>query len=136
MKALKALVLRMVAGLDLKGLEKMKAEEAEDILLLLDDRGYLDVKPDVDENLTRKKDHKGVEKVKDDLDKLKFSETEENDENCVKLKETEEVYLIKTNLTRLLMMRMKMRKGLLFLKKVALQILHPWEYFFLMDVNQ
>ena len=95
MKALKALVLRMVAGLDLKGLEKMKAEEAEDILLLLDDRGYLDVKPDVDENLTRKKDHKGVEKVKDDLDKLKFTETEENDENCVKLKETEEVYLIK-----------------------------------------
>ena len=54
MNALKALVLRMVAGLDLKGLEKMKAEEAEDILLLLDDRGYLDVKPDVDENLGRK----------------------------------------------------------------------------------
>ena len=48
MEALKALVLRMVARSDLKGFEKMKAEEAQDILLLLDDRGYLDVKPDVD----------------------------------------------------------------------------------------
>ena len=51
MKALQALVLKMVAGLDLKGVKKIKTEEAEDILLLLDDKGYLDVKPDVDENL-------------------------------------------------------------------------------------
>ena len=93
MKALQALVLKMVAGFDLKGVKKIKTEEAEDILLLLDDKGYLDVKSDVDENLARKEDYDGVEKVKDDLDK--FSEIKENDENCDKLKETEEVILIK-----------------------------------------
>ena len=83
MEALKALVLRMVARSDLKGFEKMKAEEAQDILLLLDDRGYLDVKPDVDENLVGKKDHEGVEKVKDDLDKVQFSETKDTEDVCL-----------------------------------------------------
>ena len=84
MKALQALVLKMVAGLDLKGVKKIKTEEAEDILLLLDDKGYLDVKPDVDENLARKENHEVVEKEKDDLDKVKFSEIKENNENYEK----------------------------------------------------
>ena len=84
MEALKALVLRMVARSDLKGFEKMKAEEAQDILLLLDDRGYLDVKPDVDENLVGKKDHEGVKKVKDDLNKVQFSGTKEMEDVCLK----------------------------------------------------
>ena len=43
MKGLKALALRMVARSGLKGFEKMKAE-AQDILLLLDDRNKFDVK--------------------------------------------------------------------------------------------
>ena len=34
------------------------------------------------------------------------------------------------------MMRMKMRKHLVFLKKVPIRVLHPREYFFLMDVDQ
>ena len=128
MEALNALVLKMVAGLDLKGFEKMK----EDIYLLFADESYPDVKPDVDENLARKEDYEDVEKVKpeetediqfkyddklddplndedldekeeyevvekvkDDLEKVKFSEIKENDENYDKLKETEEVILIK-----------------------------------------
>ena len=89
--------LKMVIGLDLKGFEKMKAEEPENIFLLLLattcyyllDESYLDVKPDVDENLARKEDYKGVEKVKDDLDKLKgnyqlkFSEIKETEDVCI-----------------------------------------------------
>ena len=69
MKALKA--LRMVARSDLKGFEKMKAEEAQDILLLLDDRGYLDVKPNVDEALARKEDCEDLEKdIPKEIDRL------------------------------------------------------------------
>ena len=63
--------------------------------MIFDDKSYPDVKPDVDENLARKEDCEGVEEVKDDLDNVKFSEIKENDENCDKLKETEEVILIK-----------------------------------------
>ena len=94
MKGLKALALRMVARSGLKGFEKMKAE-AQDILLLLDDRNKFDVKPDVDEALVRKEDYEVVEKVKEDVDNVQLSEIKENDENCDKLKETEEVILIK-----------------------------------------
>ena len=61
MNALRDLVLRMAVGSDSKGLEKMNAEEAQDIFLLLlaTTKNYLldeklDVKPDVDGNLAKK----------------------------------------------------------------------------------
>ena len=73
----------MVAESDVKGFEKIITEEAEDTPLLFDGKSYFDVKPEVDENLARKEDHKGVEKVKDDLNKLKFSETKETEDVCL-----------------------------------------------------
>ena len=82
-KALNALVLRMVADSDMKGFEKIITEEAEDIPLLFDGKSYFDVKPDVDENLARKEDHEVVEKVKDDLYKVQFSETKESEDACL-----------------------------------------------------
>ena len=54
----------MVAESDMKGFEKIITEEAEDTPLLFDGKSYFDVKPEVDENLARKEDHKVVEKVK------------------------------------------------------------------------
>ena len=41
------------------------------------------MKPDVDENLARKEDHEVVEKVKDELDKVQFSETKETENVCL-----------------------------------------------------
>ena len=73
----------MVAESDMKGFEKIITEEAEDTPLLFDGKSYFDVKPEVDENLARKEDHKVVEKVKDDLDKVQFSETKESEDACL-----------------------------------------------------
>ena len=80
MNALRDLVLRMAVGSDLKGLEKMNAEEAQDIFLLLlsTTKNYLlnenklDVKPDVDENLANKED-----------DKVQVSKTKETEDVCL-----------------------------------------------------
>ena len=76
-----------------EGVEKVKPKETDDIRLFKYDDKLDDTHND--ENLARKEDYEVVKKVKDDLDKVKFSETEENDENYDEPKETEEVCLIK-----------------------------------------
>ena len=83
MKGLKALVLKMVAGLDLKGFEKMKAEEPKDIFLLLDE-SYPDDTLN-DGNLVRKEDCEVVEKIGDDIDNVQLSEIKEDVTNRKKL---------------------------------------------------
>ena len=58
--------------------EKDKPEETEDIQFEYD--GKFDNSLN-DGNLDRKEEYEAVEKVKDDLDKVKFSEIKKNDEN-------------------------------------------------------
>ena len=70
-----------------------KPKETEDIRLFKYDDKLDDTHND--ENLARKEDYEVVEKVKADVYKVKFSETEENDENYDEPKENEEVCLIK-----------------------------------------
>ena len=62
-----------------EGVEKVKPKGTEDIRLFK----YDDKRDDThnDENLARKEDYEVVEKVKDDIYKVKFSETEGNDKN-------------------------------------------------------
>merc|ERR1719233_2287911 len=76
-----------------EGVEKVEPKETEDIRLF-----KYDDKPDDtpnDKNLARKEDFEVVEKIKDDLDNVQLSEIKENDENCGKPIQTEEVCLIK-----------------------------------------
>ena len=76
-----------------EGVEKVIPKETEDIRLFKYDDKLDDTHND--ENLARKEDYEVVEKVKDNLDNVQLSEFKENDENCGKPKETEEVRLIK-----------------------------------------
>ena len=70
-----------------EGVEKFKPKETEDIRLFK----YDDKRDDThnDENLARKEDYEVVEKVKDDIYKVKFSETEENDDPATNQKKLE-----------------------------------------------
>ena len=64
---------------DYEDIEKVIPKEIEDIRLFKYDDKLDD--PLNDESLVRKEDYEVVEKVKDDLEKFKFSEIKENDEN-------------------------------------------------------